>query len=571
MVKGDIHKKISGFNIKSYNKIVSCHNKTGYKDYYSKNDKNVYVVDYNCSVNVNLCKYGCTPLVLAAKTGKLELVKWLVGKGADINHPKKKTALSNASNFEIFKYLFNKGAKIGIKNKRVKDYLFKIQLDNEKKLKRQREKRSDIHKKISGFNIKSYNKIVSCHKKTGYKDYYSKNDKNVYVVDYNCSVNVNLCKYGYTPLVLAAKTGKLELVKWLVGKGVDVNHPKEKTALSNASNFEIFKYLFNKGAKIGIKNKRVKDYLLKIQLDNAKKLKRQQRQCPVTRKITTVIYSPENAKLKRYLEYFVCLVQKQNKFLDNFQGFLSKYYKCVCPIDKPFSFALIIFKSTIDYQLPKINVNQLETLPPSIRHKTEILWKDKITRIVVPNSPTTKNYMFLGKELINDIRNCKKRYLVITLGLTNSDKKNETGHGNSLIFDIENQTIIRFEPHGTDVSIYSTSSIDKCMEELVKLLKYKRYVSPVNFCPPNGTQHFEGNSKYDTKDGFCGVFSFLFICYVLDFPQYSLTQIHSMMFQGEHKNPNINQNDVVNKRINVSLEVRLFANLIIRLGNGEEI
>jgi hypothetical protein len=38
------------------------------------------------------------------------------------------------------------------------------------------------------------------------------------------------------------------------------------------------------------------------------------------------------------------------------------------------------------------------------------------------------------------------------------------------------------------------------------------------------------------------------------------------MFQGENKNPNIKQNDVENKRINVSLEVRLFANLIMRVG-----
>ena len=65
MVKGDIHKKISGFNIKSKNEIVSCHNKTGYNGYYSKNDNNVFVLDKNCSTDVNLIKYDRSPLVLA--------------------------------------------------------------------------------------------------------------------------------------------------------------------------------------------------------------------------------------------------------------------------------------------------------------------------------------------------------------------------------------------------------------------------------------------------------------------------------------------------------------------------
>jgi hypothetical protein len=287
--------------------------------------------------------------------------------------------------------------------------------------------------------------------------------------------------------------------------------------------------------------------------------------CPINEKITTTIYSPKNAKLNRYLEY-KSNVRVKAESLIKFKVFLTKYYSCsVCSTSKYFIDIHVLYNSDIKYKYPKHLQKKLDSDPPN-RTQLEDKFEKKIRRIIVPNTTKTNNYIFLGRGIIDEIKNCKKRYIMIELSLNNGDIKSNSGHANSLIFDVENRTLIRFEPHGTEIFMYCVRSVDKCMRKLVEMLNYKRYISPVEFCPRLGVQFFEKNSKYDDKTGFCSVFSMLFICYILDFPQYSLKQIHSIMFQGENKNPNIKQNDVENKRINVSLEVRLFANLIMRVG-----
>lgn len=80
-----------------------------------------YLISKGANVNAKSDKYGFTALMMTAGKGYLEVVKYLISKGADINDKDKNgtTALMYASkngHLEVVKYLINKGADMNAKD-----------------------------------------------------------------------------------------------------------------------------------------------------------------------------------------------------------------------------------------------------------------------------------------------------------------------------------------------------------------------------------------------------------------------------------------------------------------------
>merc|ERR1712113_992837 len=137
--------------------------------------------------NVDACdeKYGLTPLMLASIEGYLNIVKYLVEKGANVDafDDKNYTAMmhANANNrLEILKYLMEKGANVDAHN---------------------------IEESTSSL-------ILACN--GGHLEVVK------YLVEKGADVHARDSLHDST-LMVACKVGHLELTKYLVEKGVDIH------------------------------------------------------------------------------------------------------------------------------------------------------------------------------------------------------------------------------------------------------------------------------------------------------------------------------------------------------------
>jgi len=180
-------------------------------------------IENGTDVNDQGDEFGWTVLMAASNAGKIEIVKYLVINGADINIIDKSeygaSALKNASSkgyLDIVKYLVVNGADVN------------LQVNNGSTALMSASALGDI----------------------GIVKYLVVNDADVNIQNYE----------GTTALVWASSTKKnelksLEIIKYLIENGADVNlHNKEygSTALYWASTFgylETVKYLKSKGAK----------------------------------------------------------------------------------------------------------------------------------------------------------------------------------------------------------------------------------------------------------------------------------------------------------------------------------
>ncbi|XP_028395304.1 uncharacterized protein LOC114519378 [Dendronephthya gigantea] len=177
-----------------------------------------YLVEKGADVNdTDTC--GSTVLHTAVTEGTLEIVKYLVVKGADVNGKKKKglTVLHSAvteGKLEIVKYLVEKGADVNGKKKTGGLFCTLLLL------------------KLSLKYLKQILVVVQCCTLPLLK-----------------SVDVNAKDTdGWTVLHSAVTEGTLEIVKYLVQKGADLNGKKTNgsTVLHSAvakGNLEIVKYL----------------------------------------------------------------------------------------------------------------------------------------------------------------------------------------------------------------------------------------------------------------------------------------------------------------------------------------
>ena len=174
-------------------------------------------------------------LVNVALNGKLEQVKTLIEKeGVDINAKESETgatALMGASGYgelEVVQYLINKGADINAKNDNGGTALMVASMEG--------------HLAVVKALVEGKNGLLSMFSKGA---------------DINAKDNNN----GVTALMEASMYGHLEVVKYLINKGADINAKDSKlggTALIGAStqgHLEVVKYLINKGADINTKVK----------------------------------------------------------------------------------------------------------------------------------------------------------------------------------------------------------------------------------------------------------------------------------------------------------------------------
>ena len=190
-------------------------------------------VDVNTKITVGRYK-GLTALMGASVDGHLEIVKYLISTGADVNAKNDDgwTALIFASttkgHLEIVKYLISKDADINAKRDKG---LTALMVASSGKL--------EIVKAL----VEGKGGLLSVFSKGA--DVNAKDDN------------------GETALMRACANGKLEIVKYLISKGADVNAKitvgphKGLTALIGASmrgHLEVVKYLVSKGADVNAKS-----------------------------------------------------------------------------------------------------------------------------------------------------------------------------------------------------------------------------------------------------------------------------------------------------------------------------
>ena len=183
-------------------------------------DKVITLIEKGADVNVQdrdeIAHYRreSTPIIIASERGNLEIVRYLVKNGADVNFIDAcdGTALMEASesgNLEIVKYLVENGANIHFKNYRGETALMNA-------------------------SAKGNLEVVK------------------YLIEKGADVNV--ISKGYTALIVASDYSHLEVVKHLVEKGADVNIiVNGYTALIRASirgNLEIVKILVENNANL---------------------------------------------------------------------------------------------------------------------------------------------------------------------------------------------------------------------------------------------------------------------------------------------------------------------------------
>lgn len=218
-------------------------------------------------VNVNIKNESFpknTPLHYAAAFGRTEVVKYLIEKGANINiiNEKGNTPLlnacgTNADNLENVRLLLKAGAKVNIKNKTKETPLILAACNGQAGISELLiEKRAKINETTD-----SGTTALMC------AAYYNYPEVIKVLVKKGANINQRKEWCGYTALMIAAKSGKIEAVKALLEGGVDKNikdydHGSEGckgfTALIFAIDkgyIDIAKLLIESGADVNIKNK----------------------------------------------------------------------------------------------------------------------------------------------------------------------------------------------------------------------------------------------------------------------------------------------------------------------------
>lgn len=197
---------------------------------------------------------GNYPIHEAARVGKLERVKYLVSKGANVNARNNagETPLHCAAyngHIEIAGYLLSEGADIDARDKNGS---------------------SPFHDVIKISKVKMARYLATQGANIDTKDDYGKTPihdattlGNMEIVRYLVSQGVDVNakdKRGYSPIHDAATMGHLDILKHLVSQGVEIN-AKDNNGNSplhiaaRTGDFEIVKYLVSQGADVNVKNK----------------------------------------------------------------------------------------------------------------------------------------------------------------------------------------------------------------------------------------------------------------------------------------------------------------------------
>ncbi len=216
-------------------------------------DVKYQIVKNGADVNAKQNKYygGNTALIVAVYKGYSEIIKYLISKGADVNAKNDggDTALHIAifkdKNKEIIELLIEKGADVNAKDNDGETALYKAVADKKYEIAKY------LISKGADINAKTNGGTTILMKVAGTKEYY----KTVTTVERqkNSSYKVGTDVVKTTTV---AGSEVLEMVKYLVEKGADINAKSEYlTPLSGATynnNIEIVKYLVSKGADVNL-------------------------------------------------------------------------------------------------------------------------------------------------------------------------------------------------------------------------------------------------------------------------------------------------------------------------------
>ena len=211
-----------------------------------------YLIEKGADVN-HADKNGATALLGAAQEGHPEVAKYLIEKGADVNHADKDgdTALKFAAkegHLEIAKYLIEKGADVNHIGKNGTTALTSVAQEGHLEIAKYLiEKGADVNHigkdGVTAFMVATYKGHPEVAK---------------YLIEKGADVN-HATNHGTTALIFAVQEGHLEVAKYLIEKGVDVNYARKDgvTALMVATykgHPEVAKYLIEKGADVNHAN-----------------------------------------------------------------------------------------------------------------------------------------------------------------------------------------------------------------------------------------------------------------------------------------------------------------------------
>jgi len=189
--------------------------------------------------------------------------------------------------------------------------------------------------------------------------------------------------------------------------------------------------------------------------------------------------------------------------------------------------------------------------------KGSISWESELTLDVTieKNSVTIKHVYFTASELATYIRACmnnnvKVIVIHISIGIYMAGKV-RSGHANILIFRVNEKTIERYEPHGSqsglgdnvseDIDAYLTKLFgEKDFTDVVGKIAYK---DPSAICPKlDGLQAIENKSKNAIKEkepGYCALWSLFFMEMVLMNQEMSSRDINKAIFDYTREQPDI--------------------------------
>lgn len=170
-------------------------------------------------------------------------------------------------------------------------------------------------------------------------------------------------------------------------------------------------------------------------------------------------------------------------------------------------YLFLVYKKKMCIYLPKKFDNMIDSVA--------VQWRCK-------NNKQYIKFPVSQSEFMNNIRKCKKQFIIVPLFIFVVDCNNNFGHANCLIFDNKNKTVERFEPYGGSFSkVFSSKELrlsiqfDKVFKKILRSenLKYT-YLSSIKVCPTVNVQYKEENNldkgiktkaRSDDPEGMCSI------------------------------------------------------------------
>lgn len=141
-----------------------------------------------------------------------------------------------------------------------------------------------------------------------------------------------------------------------------------------------------------------------------------------------------------------------------------------------------------------------------------------------------KPEVFIPLHLIDQIKQCKKRFFFIPITLRSCNESG--GHANGLLYDSKNKTIERFDPHGESSEKFKTHILDQTLTNHFGKLNIT-YIPPNELCPigPQKIQTKKNKDSMIITDplGFCSAWMTWYIDMRLTYPDLSAQNLLNKM------------------------------------------